>query len=65
MDGVKQGQEERVRGLQKELQGDLYRDADRKHKDMLIMLKVGVGVHGIYVCNGNSRVNHCCTPFTK
>ena len=47
MDGVKQGQEEQVRGLQKELQGDLYRDADRKHKDMLIMLKVGVGVHGM------------------
>lgn len=43
MDGVKQGQEDRVRGLQRELQGELYRDAERKHKEMLIMLRVSVG----------------------
>ena len=42
-DGVKQGQEDRVRGLQRELQGDMYKDAERKHKEMLIMLRVGVG----------------------
>lgn len=38
-DGVKQGQEDRVRGLQRELQGDMYKDAERKHKEMLIMLR--------------------------
>ena len=44
MEGVKQGQEDRVRGLQKELQGEMYKDADRKHKDMLIMHRVCVCV---------------------
>lgn len=40
MDGVRQGHEDRVRGLQRELQGDMYRDAERKHKEMLITLRV-------------------------
>ena len=42
MEGVRQGKEERVRGLQRELQGELYRDAERRHKDMLVMLRVCV-----------------------
>ena len=40
MEGVREGHEERVRGLQRELKGDMYRDAERKHKDMLISLRV-------------------------
>ena len=39
---MKQGQEDRVRGLQRELRGDMYRDAECKHKDMLITLRVCV-----------------------
>ena len=40
LEGVKQGQEERVRGLQRELKGDMYRDAELRHKEMLITLRV-------------------------
>ncbi|CAI7993402.1 DNA repair protein RAD50 [Geodia barretti] len=39
MEGGSLGHEERVRGLQRELKGDMYRDAERKHKDMLISLR--------------------------
>ena len=52
MDGVKQGHEERVRGLQRELKGDMYRDAECKHREMLITLRVSylVGVWGEELC---------------
>ena len=55
MEGVRQGQDDRVRGLQRELKGDLYKDADVRHKDMLITLRVYThrprGLGGIvYVC---------------
>ena len=39
-EGVRQGHEDRVRGLQRELKGDMYKDAEVKHKDMLITLRV-------------------------
>lgn len=40
--GHKLGQEDRVRDFQRELQSDLYKDADTRHRDMLITLRVGV-----------------------
>ena len=38
--GVKGAQEERVREIQRELQGELYRDIATRHKGMLVTLKV-------------------------
>ena len=49
MEGGRQGKEERVRSIQRELQGELYRDAERRHKDMLVMLRVCV-----YACTGDN-----------
>ena len=40
MEGHKLGQEDHVRLLQRELQSDMYKDADTRHKDMLITLRV-------------------------
>ena len=37
---MRQGHEDRVRGLQKELRGDMYRDAEDLHKGMLIKHRV-------------------------
>ena len=41
MEGHKQGQDDQVRHLQRELQSDMYKDTDTRHKDMLIKLRVG------------------------
>ena len=41
MEGHKQGQDDQVRHLQRELQSDMYKDTDARHKDMLIKLRVG------------------------
>ena len=40
MDGMRLADEGRVKRLKEELQGDMYRDAERKHKEMLITLRV-------------------------
>ena len=41
VEGHKQGQDDQVRHLQRELQSDMYKDTDARHKDMLITLRVG------------------------
>ena len=41
MEGHKLGQDDQVRHLQRDLQSDMYRDTDARHKDMLIKLRVG------------------------
>ena len=62
--GVRQGHEDRVRGLQRELKGDMYKDAEVKHKDMLITLRVSCVCVCVHICvcvcvwvsdNGNGR----------
>ncbi len=54
MMGTKLGQEDQVRHLQRQLQSDMYRDADARHREMLITVKVSMAcvpqVHSVDTC---------------
>lgn len=41
-EGHKLGQEDQVRHTQRELQADIYKEADSRHRDMLITLRVSL-----------------------
>ena len=42
VEGHKLGREDQVRHMQRELQEDIYKEADSRHRDMLIRLRVSL-----------------------